>query len=202
VKKQVVYIHGGDTWDSYESYLRSLKSEKAEREDFIPESKKRWRFTLAKDLGKSYEVFLPDMPNPGNAKYNEWKIWFEKLLPFLHKGPVFIGHSLGGIFLAKYFSENPDRKHAKGMLLVAPPFVDQIRSKGMADFVLPKSLDRLERLGPKVHLYHSDDDPLVSSRNLKRYVKALPHARVTTFRDREHFIHGKFPEIVKDIKAL
>ena len=46
------------------------------------------------------------MPNSMNARYKEWKIMFNKFLPFFKNNLVLVGHSLGGIFLAKYLSEN------------------------------------------------------------------------------------------------
>ena len=41
-----------------------------------------------------------------NARYEEWKIWFERMIPFLNDNVILVGHSLGGIFFVKYLSEN------------------------------------------------------------------------------------------------
>ena len=46
------------------------------------------------------------MPNKGNAVYEEWKMIFEKFALALSPDTIYVGHSLGGIFLAKYISEN------------------------------------------------------------------------------------------------
>ncbi len=46
------------------------------------------------------------MPNALNAKYLEWKILLGRLAPCFNKEAAFIGHSLGGIFLAGYLAEN------------------------------------------------------------------------------------------------
>ena len=61
---------------------------------------------LDKVLGGGYEVLIPQMPNSQNARYSEWKILFEKIISILDDEIILIGHSLGGIFLVKYFSEN------------------------------------------------------------------------------------------------
>lgn len=100
MKTQVVAIHGADAFDSYEDYIQSLEKEKL---DFSRLTKKDWKANLEKDLGKDYEVILPQMPNKKNAKYVEWKIWFDKIIPFLHEGCVLIGHSMGGIFFGQIF---------------------------------------------------------------------------------------------------
>jgi hypothetical protein len=47
------------------------------------------------------------MPAKQDADYIAWKIWFEKLFPFLQpENVILIGSSLGTIFLSKYLSEN------------------------------------------------------------------------------------------------
>ncbi len=59
------------------------------------------------------------MPNKTNAQFEEWKIWFEKFIPFLNDGVILVGHSLGGVFLAKYLSENKFPKKIGGVFLVS-----------------------------------------------------------------------------------
>jgi len=103
MKKQVIFIHGGGNFDSYKSYLSFLRRDKFDINEL---KKKKWKDSLDKDLGSKFEVLMPKMPNSSNAKYLEWKIWFEKLLPFINQEVIFVGKSLGGIFLAKYLSEN------------------------------------------------------------------------------------------------
>ena len=103
MKKQVVFIHGGETFDTYDDYIKYL-----EECDFNPDKdkEKRWKHSLGEKLGSDFNVIAPLMPCKYNSKYNEWIIWFEKLFPYLKDTVVLVGHSLGGIFLAKYLSEN------------------------------------------------------------------------------------------------
>ena len=194
-KKQVIFIHGGDTFDSYDKYIASLKKTKL---DFKRALSKGWKGTLPAKLGPA----LPRMPNSLNAKYLEWKIWFDKFIPHMNKEVVLGGNSLGAIFLAKYLSENRFPKKIKGILLVAPPFKGNDANDSLADFVLPKNMSRLAKYGDKVHLYHSADDRLVLASDFKRYMEVLPDAKVSLFKDRGHFLGNRFPEIVKDIKSL
>ena len=138
MKKQVVVIHGGDTFDSYEEYLSYLKNTKVNLERFKHEG---WKDSLEKNLGKNYEVISPEMPSWNNAKYLEWEVYFENLIHHVRPNAIFVGHSLGSIFLAKYFSENEYPKKALAVLLVSTPYAVK-GEKGMADFILPSSLSK------------------------------------------------------------
>ncbi len=79
MKKQVVIIHGGDVWKNYEVYLEYLKTHPINF-DRHALRKGDYRERLAASLGEAFEVIRPDMPNHRNARYEEWKIWFEKFV--------------------------------------------------------------------------------------------------------------------------
>ncbi len=206
MKKQVILIHGADTYDSYEEYIADLRAARRNAEDFLDQGERRWRDRMFEVLGADYEVYNPEMPNWMNAKYLEWEIWFDKLMKHVRSGAIFVGHSLGGIFLAKYFAEHPDHGLA-ALFMIAAPFVqkgekDTTSTTGMADFILPADLSRLRALGPKVHLYHSKDDPIVPFSHFHGYEKALPDAQTRVFERGGHFIIEDFPELVADIRAV
>lgn len=198
-KRQVMVIHGGETFETREDYLGWLKAEEVEIDTPSP---KRWKSTLQDELGEWHEVIQPRMPNSFNATYEEWKIWFEKFLPLLAKDIIFVGHSLGGIFLAKYLSENRVDKNVLGTLLVAPPYDSEDAPYSLSDFVLPESLDLFEEQSRKIVLYFSTDDPMVPFVDLAKFQKKLPRAHVSIFSDRGHFKQERFPEIVEEIKLL
>jgi len=152
-------------------------------------------------LGDTYEVLTPRMPNSNNAKYIEWKIWFEKLFPFLYGEVILVGHSLGASFLAKYLSEEQFPKKILATLLIAGPY-DSDGDRPMVEFTLPNSLALFEEQGGTISLYHSKDDPVVAFSELSKYQKALPNAKITSFEDRRHFNQESFPEIVIDIQSI
>jgi len=79
MKTQIIVIRGGDTFETYEEYLSFLKDFQIDL-DYI--NKKGWKRSLQEKLGDDFEVISPRMPNSGNAKYLEWKIWIEKFSPF------------------------------------------------------------------------------------------------------------------------
>ena len=143
MKKQILVIHGGDSYSTHAKYLRALKNEKI---DFDKMRASGWKDNLQKSLGNKFEVFRPQMPNRENARYTEWKIWFEKILPLMDKDIVLVGHSLGGIFLAKYLSENKIKKNIRSVFLVAAPFVGRNNKYDLFDFKLKNNFKFLYHL--------------------------------------------------------
>jgi hypothetical protein len=155
-----------------------------------------WKPWLRDKLGEGYEVILPVMPNKSNAQFDEWKIWFEKLSPFLNDDVVLVGHSLGGAFLAKYLSENKFPKKVKAVFLVGAVYDLDADGYSLASFRLPAQLDLQTK---KIYLYHSEDDPVVPFSTLGKYKKALSSVETRVFTDRGHLNQEEFPELAQDI---
>jgi predicted alpha/beta hydrolase family esterase len=196
--QQVVVIHGGDAFEKYEDYLQSLREKTITLERL---RQKDWKSNLQKDLGENYDVLAPRLPNAQNARYGEWKIIFDKIMPLLSDNVILIGHSLGGLFLAKYLSENQLSKKIKATILIAAPFSTR-EHEPIGDFMIERSLARLEMTGGKLLLYHSQDDVVVPFANVEKYHASLPEAELRVFEDRGHFNQESFPELVEEIKSL
>lgn len=94
MKKQVLYIHGGDSFGKYEDFLEDLKVRPV-RDPFGLEKKSIWVESLREELS-DFEVLMPTMPNKQNAQYEEWKIWLERHFEFLREEVILVGWSLGG----------------------------------------------------------------------------------------------------------
>ena len=151
-------------------------------------------------MGEEYEVIAPKMPNKLNAKYLEWKIWFEKFIPHFELEVILVGHSLGGTFLVKYLSENKLPKKIRGVFLVAACYNTQDSDYSMADFILPKNLEGIYLQAGKIFIYHSKDDEVVPFADFEKYKKELPKAVAREFTDRGHFNQEEFPELFEDIR--
>ena len=201
MKKQVVIIHGGTTFDTYKKYIAFLKKRKISLDKLL-RPHQGWKNTLQKELGENFEVLRPRMPNGTNARYKEWKIWFERIILFLGKEVILLGHSLGGVFLAKYLSETDFPVKIKATILVAAPFDDSDRKESLTDFKLPASLKKFAKQGGEIYLIQSKDDPSVPFEQLEKYKQALPSVKTMIFDDREHFNQETFPEIIQLIKQL
>ena len=200
MKTQLVVIGGGTAFDTHEDYLAFLKNQEVGIETF--KSRKDWKGSLQDELGNGFEVLAPQMPNKTNACYAEWKIWFERMMPFVSDDVLLVGHSRGGMFLAKYLSENTFPKRIKATVFVAAPFDDIGRGRSLAEFQLPNSLEKFAQQGGKIYLLHSKDDPVVSFDHLEKYKHALPNAEARVFADKRHFNQESFPEIVDLLKNL
>jgi predicted alpha/beta hydrolase family esterase len=198
MKKQVVIVHGGDTFASYEEYLKFLRNFPINIERYKTD-KDDWKPWLREKLGQNYEVILPTMPNKTNAQFEEWKLWFNKLIPFLNKEVILVGHSLGATFLAKYLSENDFPKKIKGVFLVGAVFDKDSEGYSLVNFALPNKLNLQTK---NIYLYHSKDDPVVPFSALHKFEKALPAAHSRTFEDRKHLNQEEFPELLTDIQNL
>lgn len=197
MKKQVLVIHGGTTFDTYEQYLKYLKEYNLTLEKI---NHKGWKDFLEGTL-PDHEVLSPKMPNQKNSKYLEWKIWFEKVFPFINDGVTLVGHSLGGIFLAKYLSENGFPKSVTSLHLVAAPYDSELAIESLGDFALLGPVRSIENITKKIFLYHSKDDPTVPFEELQKYKKDLPESTLVVFEDRGHFQQKDFPELIENIKS-
>lgn len=200
-KKQVVAIHGGETFNTYEEYFSFLKDFEIDFER-IKFREKSWKKKLPEELGSDFEAILPEMPNALNAKYAEWKIMFDKFIPFLRDQAILIGHSLGGIFLAKYLSENIFPKKIAASFLISAPFGDKNAKPSLGDFAFGGSLAKLQEQGGKIFLYYSKDDACVPFADLEKYKRELPKAEAVVFEDKGHFSQSKFPDLVEKIKNI
>jgi predicted alpha/beta hydrolase family esterase len=200
MKTQVFVIHGGHARDSYEDYLKHLIEKQVDLE-YLRNKSKGWKRGLAEELGEGYEVFNPQMPNVENAKYIEWKIWFEKFIPYFSDGIIFVGHSLGGIFLSKYLSENELPIRIGATFLVAAPY-NTATNHPRADFNIIGPLTKFSQQSPEIFIYQSKDDEIVPFSNFEHYQQELPKAHIRVFETNGHFSQEKFPEIVADILEL
>lgn len=202
--QQVVVIHGGTTFPSREEYLLYLQGKKLEISDL---SRRNWKSTLGESLGSFYTVFTPRMPNGQDARYLEWKVWFEKVLTLLDNDVILVGHSLGGIFLIKYLAENVPTRTVKGTFCISPPHLEVgvVAHEGeeyIGDFALPKDISLVAERAGRLSFYFSSDDFIVPISHAGRYAAIFPMAAMRQFVDRGHFIQEEFPELAEDIRSL
>lgn len=199
-KKQIILIHGGMTFKNKNDYFGYLKNKK------ISLAKKiRWDDKYLDDeLGKNFEIIRLKMPLSQNAKYIDWKIWFERYLPFLRKDLVLIGSSLGGIFLAKYLSEHKFPKKILATILICPPFDNTLPGEDLVGgFKLKSDLTLIEKNSKNLILMFSKNDDVVTVDHAEKYRSKLTNAKIIIYKNKNgHFKITKFPEIIKIIKSL
>lgn len=201
MKPTIIHIHGGSSFSSYDAFLKHLRT----RPIWDPSGttkKEHWRDQIFKSFGETCTVLYPSMPNSQNAKYEEWRIWFERYFEYVSGPAILIGHSLGGFFLAKYLTENLAPFPIKALYLVASPFKsDNFDDEDCADFEFdPTKLPFLEKQVASITIIHSKDDTIVPVAHGDMFHVALPHAHYMLFEDRGHFLDADFPEIIRDIQ--
>jgi len=198
-KIQIFIIHGGMTFKNKKDYLHFLKTRELSIEEKI-----RWTDEfLKRNLGQNFEIIRPRMPLQDNAKYEEWKIHFENYFPQLQNNIILIGSSLGGIFLAKYLSENKFPKKILSTYLICPPFDNTLSGEDLVGgFKLKADLSLLEKNSQNLYLMFSKDDDVVPVTHAEKFKKKLKNANFIIYESKNgHFKISEFPEIVKMIKA-
>jgi len=188
--KQLIFIHGGEAFNSDEEYLAWLNSYTIDDPAKAPP--KKWRSKLFDDLAdKGWQIIAPTMPCYKNAKYEHWVIWFEKYIPYIKDGAVLVGHSLGASFLSQYFQEKELGKFA-GLHLVAPAY--KIDAGG---FTHKEDFSKLEKQFDDIFIYHSKDDTVVPFSDSEKLHTLIKKSKFIKFQDRNHFFDERSPEIEK-----
>jgi hypothetical protein len=200
-KQQVLIIRGGTTFTTENEYQQFLQTCTLDINKL--RLRKDWKDSIQEKLGESFDVFQPRMPNTTNARYEDWKVWLDKIIPLLDNNIIVIGHSLGGIFLVKYLSEQRISKRIKALFLVAAPFDNTGMTESLASFSIQgsqKLSDVLQDQVKHIFLYYSTVDLVVPFAHAKKYQDALPQATLRSFDNRGHFKQEDFPELIEDIR--
>ncbi len=195
---QVLFIHGGMTFKNNLDYLDYLKN----REVTIFKKVRWFEEYIDKKLGNNFLVIKPRMPLSDNAKYEDWKIYFERFIPQLSKNIILIGASLGGLFLARYLSENKFPKKILSVYLIAAPYDDTLLEGNLVGgFKLPSDLSLIEKNCKNINLLFSEKDDVIPVSHAYKYFNKFKAANLIIYTHIDgHFKIPKFPEIIKMIK--
>ena len=162
-------VHGGMTFRNNKDYAHFLKTRKVSTQE-----RPYWEADLEQKLEKKFEIIRPRMPLQDNAKYRDWKIFFDRYVPLLRKNFILIGSSLGGIFLAKYLSENKLSKKALSVYLVCAPFDGSLSSEDLVGgFRLKADISLIEKNCMNLHILFSKDDDIVPVSHAEKYRNKL-----------------------------
>lgn len=178
---------------SREEYLKWC-----EKSVFYP-PKKWWKDWIAHGLSDNYSVEKISLPDKTNADYEAWKIWFEKYIDLMDTNEeiFLIGHSLGGIFLAKYLSENNFPTKISALHLVAPVWSHPnsiLHNTGTFSFN-PDNLKKIAQQCDQIHIWASEDDDIVNFEDAEKYFEYIPKSELHIFKNRGHFLGSHFMEL-------
>lgn len=197
-KTQILFVHGGMTFKTHEDYINWLKTREVSLESYTSWSGKH----LSDGLEDCCDIIKPRMPLKDDAKYDDWKINFERYLDVMDDEIILIGTSLGGIFLTKYLSENKVDKKLISVYFVCAPFDGELSNEDLVGgFELQDDLSLIEKNCNNLTFLFSADDDIVPVSHADKYSKALPNAKVIILEGKNgHFCVEELPEIVVLIK--
>lgn len=194
--RQIIIIHGGQSFGTHERYIQNLRTSDIDYGRL--KHQKKWKSWIAEQMPDA-DVLLPSFPNGSNAVYDEWVIYFEKILPFLTTDVQLVGHSLGAMFLAKYLQDNLLGHTARRLILISGGYSDD-SSEDFGSFSIDQPVCNIASSAEEVHLFHSKDDPVVQFTELAKFHADLPDATLHIFENRGHFNDATFPELLDLLK--
>jgi valyl-tRNA synthetase/predicted alpha/beta hydrolase family esterase len=169
-KSNLVIIHGGiDEHDRWQQWLESGKSNTYWFGKAPADGTKPWKATIRDFCEANYIDCLAPSLIATKAKYEDWKVIFEKAVPYINSNTVLVGHSLGSMFLARYISEN--KLDYKSVFLVAGA---RLSCDDNSSFVAGGDLSILNN--SKTYIIHSQDDDVVSFQKSQQLAGLLPSA--------------------------
>jgi len=156
--------------------------------------------SLRRQLGPSYSVRYPEMPDEANPTVAAWRPVIERELAALRPGSVVIGHSVGGTVLIHVLAEVAPASVLGAIVSIAAPFIGE---GGWTSEELAPRTDLAERLPDvPIFLYHGVDDAEVPVSHVDRYAAALPSAHVRRLAGRDHQLNNDLSEVARDLRAL
>jgi predicted alpha/beta hydrolase family esterase len=157
--------------------------------------------SLRRELGPSYDVRYPRMPNEDDPSYDTWSATLQKEFASLNDGAIVVGHSIGGTILINVIAEHPPERKLGAIFLIAAPFVGE--AGWPADDWQPQ-----REIGGKIHpdvpiyVYHGLEDKTAPPSHAELYARAIPQARLYRLAGRDHQFNNDLREIASVIKAL
>lgn len=142
-----------------------------------------------------------EMPKSYNPTYSEHKRVLDQME--ISNETILVGHSCGGGFLLRYFSEHKELKPKK-VILVAPwldleNYLKELNPKSdYFDFEIDKMLtDRID-----LHCMYSTDDEEGIIKSVDKIRENLPSIEMHIFADKKHFTEEhlkskEFPELLE-----
>ena len=136
----------------------------------------------------------PELPEPYEPVYEEWKKVFEKF--DIDEDTALVGHSCGGGFLARWLSEN---KAKVGKVVLVAPWLDPDHQLHTDFFNFEPSAEVPGQTGGLTILVSSDDDADIQA-SVGTLVAKWPDAQVVKTEGKGHFTLGdmgtrEFPEL-------
>lgn len=164
-------------------------------------SNSHWFPWISKEL-QIRDIFTVavEIPNSYAPEYGVWKREFERF--DIDETTILIGHSCGGGFLVRYFSEHPHLR-VRHIILVAPwinPTKEE-RAGNFFDFIIRKGI--IDQAS-KFTIIASDNDYDTITKSVDILRNELPGVQYIELKGKQHFTYNdlgteEFPELLEEI---
>jgi uncharacterized protein len=179
-KKHVLFVHGGGE-GAHEADQRLVAS-------------------LQNELGASYEMRSPRMPDEDSPEYEAWKARISEELAGMDGEVILAGHSLGASIVLKYLSEESLERPVAGVFLVATPYWGAEDWK-VDEYALQQDFASKLPEGLPIFFYHGRDDEVVPFEHLALYTERFPQATFREFDGSGHQFDDDLSEVARDIEG-
>jgi pimeloyl-ACP methyl ester carboxylesterase len=182
MKRQVLFVQGGGAnvhadWD--DKLVARLRSE----------------------LGPTYDIRYPCMPNEEDPNYVTWKETLEHALAALSDGAILVGQSIGGTIMINALAEHAPERALGAIILVAAPFVGE-GGWDSGDWKPQRGLGEKLPGGVPIFLFHGLADDTAPPTHADLFARAIPQAQLCLLPNRDHQLNNDLGEIAAVIKSL
>lgn len=161
---------------------------------------RHWMGWLNKELNsRGIKTDNPEMPNPWNPVYEDYKKEFEKY--HIDENTILVGHSHGCAFLVRWLGDS--KQKIKKLILVAPYKIAVGDNKFKKEFynfdIDPSIKNRVE----EIIIFTSNDEEEEGKMSVKMYYDAIG-GQIINLKDHGHYTTKymgtiEFPEILQKI---
>lgn len=159
---------------------------------------------------KKLRCIVPQFPTPVGQSYSNWErlLAYYDNIGFVDKNTVFITHSLGSVFIAKYLLTNKIK--VRGIISAAgftnfTSGMSEIDNLNKTFFIGESDLGNLPNYTDFIHCFISENDPNLPNKKTTEFAKAV-NGTIHLIPKGGHFNsaagYNKFDEIFEIIKQI
>lgn len=155
---------------------------------------------------KGYQVFVPQFPTPEGQSLEAWEKILETHKNLIGENTIFVGHSLGGIFLLKLLERFPHSVRAAvfvGTPIGINPILNYEKDSSFAGFDF--DWEKIRTKSKNFIVFQSDTDPYVGLENGTQLAKQLG-VELSFVSNAGHFNatagYLEFPELWQKLEPL
>lgn len=170
--------------------------------------KENWFPWLKREIEQNgYQVFVPQFPNADNPNLGQWLKELDKYKQYIDENTIFVGHSLGGLFILDIL-EQLETSISAAFLVAAPIGLKPIKFYE-GDYAFGKGFNfdwqKIKKNAKHFVVFHSDNDPYVGLENGKQLARHLG-VELTLIPNAGHFNttsgYTSFPQLYDELIAL